>query len=231
MEHSDGSSLQGQSATLPFPGRRRAVTGMATKSTPVGSSTEGPAEAEITARFIDDVSPYLQVLAGVARRYARNPRDAEDLVQETLLKAYMSFHSFREGTNLKAWLFQIMRRTWIDAHRAAQRRPVEVLTEQFTDSVFVSGHSALVSASAETELLRANLGEGVRQALFGLAEPLRIVIFYADIEGRTYRDIATLLNIPLGTVMSRIHRGRQRLRAQLSRAGVVADELMLKRAE
>jgi len=169
------------------------------------------------------------VLACSARRHASSPRDAEDLFQETLIKAYLGFPAFGEGSNIKAWLFQIMKRTAIDVYRAAQRRPAEVLTGQIGDSFGVL-HASGVSPSAEIEMLDARLDDDLREALCSLTEPLRIVVYYAALEGRTYGDIATILDLPVGTVTSRIHRARQRLRAQLTAAGNAGGCLPLEEA-
>ena len=192
-----------------------------TRSAVADPSVSGaPSKHQIDARFVGDVSPFMHSLACAARRYVHNPRDAEDLVQETLLKAYIAFHSFRAGSNMKAWLFQIMQRTWIDDYRATRRRPQEVLTERFTDSFLFrrAGYVPHASYSADTDMLEAELGEELREALRSLAEPLRLVVYYADVEGRTHSDIAVILDIPSGTVTSRIYRARRRLRAQLTEA-------------
>lgn len=183
----------------------------------IGSRTRG---YELDARFVENVSPHLNLLACSASRHASNPRDAEDLFQETLLKAYVGFASFREGSNIKAWLFQIMKRTAIDVYRAAQRRPTELLAGQTAESFAFGGmrNPSRAMPSAEIEMFDATIGDELRQAICDLTEPLRIVVYYAAIEGRTYSDIATILGVPTGTVMSRIHRARERLRAQLADA-------------
>ena len=170
------------------------------------------------ARFTANIAPQIPLLMSVARGYVYNPRDAEDLVQETLLKAYKGFHSLRDSSNTKSWLLQILRRTWIDHYRANQRRPLEVLSGNFTDPVVCDGisYATQVSPSAETDVLSAKLGEDLSCAFRSLTESLSIAVYYADVEGLSYDEIASILNIPVGTVMSRIHRGRKRLREQLA---------------
>ncbi|MDV3125831.1 sigma-70 family RNA polymerase sigma factor [Mycobacterium sp. 21AC1] len=189
-------------------------------------SSGGPAAASdadgLTARFNRDVLPQLDQLYGAARRYSRRPADAEDLVQETVLKAYNSFHTFRDGSNIRAWLFRIMTNTWINSYHVAQRRPDEVLSDSFSDAQLaaVGRHSAGALPSAEVAALEAMGDEEVREALGALPEPQRMVVYYADVEGFRYREIAEILDVPVGTVMSRLHRARRSLRALLVDAGV-----------
>lgn len=160
-----------------------------------------------------------------------NPRDAEDLVQETLLKAYLGFASFREGSNIKAWLFQIMKRTAIDVYRSSQRRPTEVFSGQIAEpsAFFGTWHPSRLGASAEIEMIDGTIGDELYSALRELTEPLRIVMYYAAIEGRTYTDIGRILGLPIGTVMSRIHRARKRLRVQLAEAESTACDPAIER--
>jgi len=162
------------------------------------------------ALFIRDVLPLADQLYRAALRYTRTPADAEDLVQETMAKAYAGFHSFRAGTNLRAWLFRILTNTWISAYRTAQRRPDEVLAPDVTDV-----RLSAATPSAELAALEAMGDEDVRDALQALPEAQRLVVYYADVEGFRYKEIAAILDMPLGTVMSRLHRGRKNLRALL----------------
>lgn len=175
------------------------------------------AGGELAARFVRDVLPYQDQLQRGARRYARTHADAEDLVQETMLKAYAGFGSFREGTNLRAWLFRIMTNTWISAHRSAQRRPDEWLADEITDAHLAASarHATVGEATPESVAVDALADDEVRLALDALPHSMRLVVFYADVHGLRYQDIAELLGVPLGTVMSRIHRGRRQLRRQL----------------
>jgi RNA polymerase sigma-70 factor (ECF subfamily) len=162
------------------------------------------------ARFIEDVLPLVDHLYRAARRYTRTAADAEDLVQETMAKAYAGFHLFRAGTNVRAWLFRIMTNTWITSYRTAQRRPDEMLAADVTDMRLSAG-----TPSAELTALEAMGDDEVRDALQALPEGQRLVVYYADVEGFRYKEIAAILDMPLGTVMSRLHRGRKNLRALL----------------
>jgi len=164
-----------------------------------------------SARFVRDVMPLVDQLYRAARRYTRSTADAEDLVQETMVKAYAGFHSFTVGTNIRAWLFRILTNTWITSYRTAQRRPDEVLAADVTDM----RPSASQNQSAELAVLEAMGDEDVRDALQALPEHQRLVVYYADVEGFRYKEIAAILDTPLGTVMSRLHRGRTNLRTLL----------------
>jgi RNA polymerase sigma-70 factor (ECF subfamily) len=166
---------------------------------------------DVSARFVRDVLPLVDQLYRAALRYTRRPADAEDLVQETMVKAYAGFHSFRDGTNVRAWLFRILTNTWISSYRTAQRRPDEVLAADVTDT----WPSAPKNPSAELAVLEAMADDDVRDALQSLPEGQRLVVYYADVEGFRYKEIASILDVPLGTVMSRLHRGRANLRALL----------------
>ena len=164
-----------------------------------------------SARFVRDVMPLVDQLYRAARRYTRSTADAEDLVQETMVKAYAGFHTFTVGTNIRAWLFRILTNTWITSYRTAQRRPDEVLAADVTDM----RPSASQSQSAELAVLEAMGDEDVRDALQALPEHQRLVVYYADVEGFRYKEIAAIVDTPLGTVMSRLHRGRTDLRTLL----------------
>ena len=162
------------------------------------------------ARFIRDVLPLVDQLYRAALRYTRTTADAEDLVQETMARAYAGFHSFTEGSNLRAWLFRIMTNTWITSYRTAQRRPDEVLAGDIADV-----RSSTATPSAELAVLDAMGDDEVLDALRALPEGQRLVVYYADVEAFRYKEIAAILDMPLGTVMSRLHRGRKNLRALL----------------
>ena len=164
-----------------------------------------------SARFVRDVMPLVDQLYRAARRYTRSTADAEDLVQETMVKAYAGFHTFTVGTNIRAWLFRILTNTWITSYRTAQRRTDEVLAADVTDM----RPSASQNQSAELAVLEAMGDEDVRDALQALPEHQRLVVYYADVEGFRYKEIAAILDTPLGTVMSRLHRGRTNLRTLL----------------
>jgi RNA polymerase sigma-70 factor (ECF subfamily) len=164
-----------------------------------------------SARFVRDVLPLVDQLYRAALRYTRRPADAEDLVQETMVKAYSGFHRFADGTNVRAWLFRIMTNAWISSYRSAQRRPDEVLAADVAEV----WPTAAKNASAELAVLEAMGDDEVRDALQALPEGQRLVVYYADVEGFRYKEIAEILGVPLGTVMSRLHRGRSNLRALL----------------
>lgn len=172
--------------------------------------------------FVEQAMPLLDQLHRAAWRYTNNHADAEDLVQETMLKAFRSLAQFSQGTNMRAWLFRILHTTWIDRYKSRNRRPDEVLAEFLTDLEFNPAvrRSAVCSASAELVALEALGDEDVRAALDALPEGQRMAVYYADVEGFRYAEIAELLAIPVGTVMSRLHRGRRTLRNTLvERAG------------
>lgn len=172
--------------------------------------------------FVEQAMPLLDQLHRAAWRYTKNHADAEDLVQETMLKAFRSLAQFAQGTNMRAWLFRILHTTWIDRYKSRKRRPDEVLAEFLTDLEFSPAvrRSAVCSASAELVALEALGDEDVRAALDALPEGQRMAVYYADVEGFRYAEIAQLLDIPVGTVMSRLHRGRRTLRnALVERAG------------
>ncbi len=172
---------------------------------------------DLAVRFERATLPLLDQLYRAARRYTTSHADAEDLLQETMLKAYAGFGGFNDGTNVKAWLYRIMTNTWINSYRAKQRRPVEVLGEAVTDAQLVAGaqHSSAGMPSAELQALQRMGDSEVVDALEALPVEHRIVIFYADVEGLRYKEIAQITGWPLGTVMSRLHRGRCHLRRLL----------------
>ena len=182
-----------------------------------GAVRSSETNAELSARFERDAMPLLNPLYAGALRMTRNPMDAEDLLQETMLKGYAAFHSFQEGTNLKAWMFRIMTNTWISSYRRAQRQASEVLCDRLTDSQIagVYRHSSSELRSAEAEVLAALPDEQVVKALMALPESFRMAIYYACVEGLRYKEIAEIMQIPVGTVMSRLSRGRAQLRTLL----------------
>lgn len=181
------------------------------------TDTERTEDKEALARFEQDALPLLDQLYGGALRMTRNPQDAEDLVQETYLKAYKAFHSFKPGTNLKAWLYRIMTNTYINMYRKKQRQPTQTPTEEITDYQLVDtySHTSTGLESAEVEALK-NLPDGqIADAMNELSPEFRMVVYYADVEDLAYKEIAEIMGIPLGTVMSRLHRGRKQLRGML----------------
>ncbi len=174
-------------------------------------------DSALKARFAAEVGPLIDVLSRGARRLARTDADAEDLLQDTLMRAFVGFGSFEEGTNLKAWLFCIQHNQWINDHRRRQRRPAEVSLDVLTDREVANHdtHARTAVPSAEREVLESLPDSGIRAAMEQLSEGSRTVLYYADVEGCTYSETAARMNIPIGTVMSRASRARSQLRRAL----------------
>ena len=171
------------------------------------------------ARFADLAMEHMDSLYAGALRMTRNPADAEDLVQETYLKAYRGFGGFEEGTNLKAWLFRILTNTYINRYRQQQRRPEETDLDDVEDFYLyrrLGGvEQSKLSQSAEDQLFELFTDDEVKSALESLPESFRMAVLLADVEGFAYKEIAEILEIPIGTVMSRLHRGRKALQKAL----------------
>ena len=176
------------------------------------------------AMFAEQAMEHMPSLYTAALRMTRNPADAEDLVQETYLKAYRAFNSFQAGTNLKAWLYRILTNTFINSYRSKKRRPEQTDIDDVEDLYLYRRLGGLEAAaagrSAEEEVLEGITDDEVKRAIESLPEQFRMAVLLADVEGFSYKEIAEILDIPIGTVMSRLHRGRRALQKALYEFGM-----------
>jgi RNA polymerase sigma-70 factor (ECF subfamily) len=181
--------------------------------------TPGQDDPERQAQFTEQAMEFMPSLYAAALRMTRNPADAEDLVQETYLKAYRAWHTFQQGTNLKAWLYRILTNTFINSYRSKKRRPELSELDEVEDLYLYRRLGGLEAAaagrSAEDEVMDLFTDDDVKKAIEALPEQFRLAVLLADVEGFSYKEIAEILGIPIGTVMSRLHRGRKGLQKAL----------------
>jgi RNA polymerase sigma-70 factor (ECF subfamily) len=176
-----------------------------------------PAEQDLVERFEREVLPLLPSLYGAALRMTRNPTDAEDLLQEMTLRAYRGFGTFEPGTNLKAWLYRILTNSYINTYRKKQREPRTVEGPEDVDDWYLFDRlgAQSVERSAEEDVLESIPDADVKAALESIPENFRMAVLLADVEGFSYKEIAQIMDVPIGTVMSRLHRGRKALEKAL----------------
>ena len=214
-------------SAMSSPQPRDPETGLDVSIVEADGASAGPAretdllpetDDERRERFERDAMQYVDQLYSAAMRMARNPADAEDLVQEAYAKAFAAFHQYRPGTNLKAWLYRILTNTYINLYRKRQREPQQAGTDTVEDWQLAraESHTSTGLRSAEMEALDHLPDSDVKEALASIPEEFRLAVYFADVEGFAYKEISEIMSTPIGTVMSRLHRGRKMLRDRLA---------------
>ena len=219
MYEASPGEVNGSTGTAPLPAGQAnpdSPAEAATDDATVDVSTETVEQRRL--RFERDAMQYVDQLYSAAMRMARNPSDAEDLVQEAYTKAFSAFHQYKPGTNLKAWLYRILTNTYINLYRKRQREPLQSNSDSIEDWQLARAESHTSSGlrSAEAEALDHLPDSDVKRALQDIPEEFRLAVYFADVEGFAYKEISDIMNTPIGTVMSRLHRGRRMLRDMLA---------------
>ena len=192
---------------------------MTTDEAATAATAPDPHVPDVRALFEEQALPYMDQLYAAAMRMTRNPADAADLVQETFVKAFQAFGQFQQGTNLKAWLYRIQTNTFINIYRKNQRNPYQGTIDDLEDWQLGGAESvtqSLSTRSAEAEAIDHLPDSAVKEALQAIPEDFRLAVYFADVEGFSYQEIADIMKTPVGTVMSRLHRGRRLLRESLA---------------
>ena len=221
MYEANPAEVNGRAGAMPLPSGQAGPDSPSAEAdagdgTTLDVSTETMEQRRL--RFERDAMQYVDQLYSAAMRMARNPSDAEDLVQEAYTKAFSAFHQYKPGTNLKAWLYRILTNTYINLYRKRQREPLQSNSDSIEDWQLARAESHTSSGlrSAEAEALDHLPDSDVKRALQDIPEEFRLAVYFADVEGFAYKEISDIMNTPIGTVMSRLHRGRRMLRDMLA---------------